>query len=926
MERIAAWLVRHPRRVVAATLLVTALLGAFAVQLRFQNTLESVLPAGDPAVAFYEEVRRQFGSDDVGVVGMLGSDVFSPDALTKIARVTTALGKLPGVQKVLSITNTQDVAADVFNPPPLLPKIPPSPEDVEALRAKLTAVPLYRENLVSANGRGAAINVFFEPLSDAQYAALGLDDRIGEILAAARGPEQFYYTGAARVKQAALELMRRDLAFFTPIALGVVILSLWLSFRTKRGVILPLVAVSIALVWTLGVLVLSGHAITLGTVVLPPLLLVVGSSYAIHVMARYYEQSEESSERVPVVTRAVARVWLPLAISVLVTMIGFAALMVNRIPAIFELGAFAAIGVLFLGVVCLTFLPATLALLPVERVARRARDGSPALSGLLGRLAQLVACSPRPIWWIAAGLVGFAFLGMRRIEVDADFLNYFSKRSAVRQANEIINREIVGSNPFYVVVEGPESGALKRWINLWLLKDLQQYLRTLPGISSSISIVDYLELLESGLTASTGGDLVVTERGDIAPAEKPRTFWEDPAQLEPVLKLVAQSPETFSGVVTGDFDKASILVRTTLSGSRAVEQTLARIREYVAHRFPAELRVYLTGNLVLLSGTQSEIVAGQVKSLALALVVIFVVLALMFLSLRIGFLAILPNVVPIVIFFGMMGWLGIDLNLGTSLIAAIALGIAIDSTIHYMARLNLELHGETDQRAAIGRTLRRVGAPIIYTTVALALGFLTFAFSSFIPIQDFGRLSSMTMVTALGANLVLLPALLSSVKIITLWDLLGVRLGEDPARTIPLFAGLRPSQARVVTLMGDLKRFRPGETIVRQGERGDEMYVIIQGLADVWIGTGRDRQRIAEMQRGDVFGEMGLVRGGNERSADVVAASDVEALAVDERFLQRIQRRYPRIASRVLLNLSRILSDRLQRANLRFLEARADVG
>jgi uncharacterized protein len=923
MERVAAWLVRHPRRVVIATLLVTALLGAFAVQVHIQNALESVLPAGDPAVAFYEEVRRQFGSDDVGVVGMLGSEVFSPDALTKIARVTAALGKLPGVQSVLSITNAKDVAADVFNPPPLLPKIPPSAEDVEALRAKLAAVPLYRENLVSPDGRGAAINVFFEPLSDARYAALGLDERIAEILAAARGPEQFYYTGAAHVKQAAVQLMRRDLAFFTPIALGVVILSLWLSFRTKRGVILPLAAVSIALIWTLGVLVLSGGAITLGTFVLPPLLLVVGSSYAIHVMARYYEQSEEGTERVPVVERAFARVWLPLAISVLVTVIGFAALMVNRIPAIFELGAFAAIGVFFLGIVCLTFLPATLALLPVERVARRARDGSPALSGLLGRLARLVAGSPRPIWWIAAGLAGVAFLGMRRIEVDADFLNYFNKRSEVRRANEIINREIVGSNPFYVVVEGPEPGALKGWVNLWLLKDLQRYLRTLPGISSSISIVDYLELLESGLTASTAGDLVVNDRGDVVPAEKPRTFWEDPAQLEPMLKLVAQSPQTFSSVVTSDFDEASILVRTSLSGSRAIEQTLARIREYVANRFPAELRVHLTGHLVLLSGTTSEIVAGQVKSLALALGVIFVVLALMFLSVRIGFLAILPNVVPILIFFGVMGWLGIDLNLGTSLIAAITLGIAIDSTIHYMARLNLELRGETDQGAAIGRTLRRVGAPIIYTTVALALGFLTFAFSSFIPIQDFGRLSSVTMVTALGANLVLLPALLASFKIITLWDLLGVRLGEDPARTIPLFAGLRPSQARVVTLMGDLKHFKPGEAIVRRGERGDEMYVIIQGLADVWIGDGRDRRRIAEMKRGDVFGEMGLVRGGNERSADVVAASDVEALAVDERFLQRIQRRYPRIASRVLLNLSRILSDRLQAANQRFLEALA---
>src|SRR5439155_20175415 len=174
----------------------------------------------------------------------------------------------------------------------------------------------------------------------------------------------------------------------------------------------------------------------------------------------------------------------------------------------------------------------------------------------------------------------------------------------------------------------------------------------------------------------------------------------------------------------------------------------------------------------------------------LALGIIFLVMTAMFLSAKIGFFAILPNVVPIVIFFGVMGWLGIYLNLGTSLIAAIALGIAVDSTIHYMARLNLELRGATDQAAALVETLRIVGVPIIYATVALFFGFLTFAFASLVPIQQFGLLTGMTMATALAANLVLLPALLATTKIITVWDLLAVKLGKDAARTIPFFAGL----------------------------------------------------------------------------------------------------------------------------------------
>src|SRR5207247_10481959 len=148
----------------------------------------------------------------------------------------------------------------------------------------------------------------------------------------------------------------------------------------------------------------------------------------------------------------------------------------------------------------------------------------------------------------------------------------------------------------------------------------------------------------------------------------------------------------------------------------------------------------------------------------------------MFLSAKIGFFAILPNVLPIMLFFGVMGWLGILLNLGTSLIAAIALGIAVDSTIHYMARLNLELRGETDQTAALVRTLRPVGVPIVYTTIALFFWFLTFALSSFVPIQNFGILAGVAMATSLGATLVLLPALLATTKTLKRLDLLGVKL------------------------------------------------------------------------------------------------------------------------------------------------------
>ena len=923
MEAFARWLARYAPAVVVANVAVTVVLGLYAFHIRIENSLESMLPAGDPKVAYYNATRAVFGSDDVGVIGIRADDVFAPSTILKIARVTDALAKVPGVESVLSITNVVDPTAYFASAARLLPRIPPTPDEVEALKRKLAATPLVGKNLIADDFRGAAIVVFFENLTDAQYLDLGVDRRIMDLLAAENGPEALFYTGAAHVKQAAVELMRRDIARFTPIALALMLLVLWLSFRTVRGISLPILAVAMALVWSLGVIVLAGKALTFGTSVLPPLLLVVGSSYAIHVMARYYEQVDAGAPPDEVVVRAFARVWLPLAISALTTVIGFGSLMVNRITAIWDLGLFAVIGVVCLTVTCLGFLPAALQLMPSRLRSARAGKISPTLAENLRRLGERVYAKRRHILWAGVALSLLALVGARRIQVDADFLYYFEPGSEVRRANETINHEIIGSNPFYIIVEGGAPGVIRRWEVLKLIKDLQDFLGKLPGVTSSLSVVDYLETLETRTSGQPeGGDLVVDEQGNVVPAEQPKPFWQDPKNLEPLLETIDKSPGTLKSVVTPDFRTASILVRTSLSGSRRVEETLDRIRLYVAEHFPADIAVNLTGTLVLLTGTASDIVAGQIKSLTLALGIIFLVMTAMFLSAKIGFFAILPNVVPIVIFFGVMGWLGIYLNLGTSLIAAIALGIAVDSTIHYMARLNLELRGETDQAAAIVRTVRTVGVPIVYTTIALFFGFLTFGFSSFVPIQNFGILAGVTMATALGANLVLLPALLSTTKIITLWDLLGVKLGDDPAATIPLFADLRPAQARIVVLMGDLRHFAPGETIVRRGEIGEEMYVMIGGRTEVFVGDGAGRQRINELKRGDVFGEMGLVRHA-ERTADVVAAGDVDVLALDEHFLRRIKNRYPRIASQVFLNLTRLLSDHLQRTTERYVAARS---
>jgi len=285
----------------------------------------------------------------------------------------------------------------------------------------------------------------------------------------------------------------------------------------------------------------------------------------------------------------------------------------------------------------------------------------------------------------------------------------------------------------------------------------------------------------------------------------------------------------------------------------------------------------------------------------------------MFLSIRMGIVAMIPNVFPIVVFFGLMGVSGVVLSISTSIIASIALGLAVDDTIHIMDRLSTEKRTAVNQEHALLETLSTVGKPALYYSLLLCLSFLSFCLSIFVPIQEFGLLSAITIIVGLAAEIIFLPALLAVSPVITLWDLLYLKLGREPQKTIPLFAGLRPFQAKIVTLMGEIKAFPQGQAIVRQGEMGDEMYVLISGAADVFLPSANGSRKVNTLGRGAVFGEMGLLRH-HERTADVVASEDVEVLAVNERFLTRLKRRYPRIATEIFFNLAKILSDRLEGA------------
>lgn len=906
-------IVRFPWLVLAVVAVVTVLLGSGVRHLRVDSSVGTLLPRDDPGQALYAQVIERFGNDEIDIIGVLAPDVLSASTLEKIRTVTTRVAAIDGVAQVISLTNVRDPIADVLNPPLLIPEIPTTKEARDRLRVRIKDNPLFAGNLISPDSHGAAINVIFEDAVRGEDAAERIDRELERILADVQGggsPERFYMTGLSHLKVRGLALMRRDLAVLTPASLALMIAVLFFSFRTRRGVVLPLLCVLVGVLWTMGVMGWIGEPISLGTLVLPSLLIVIGSSYATHVVARYYLELEAPTGSEHPVHRALRQAGLPVFISGLATLIGFSALLLNSIQAVRALGLYSVIGITFLFLLAMTLVPALLMVMP-ERRYRRATAGEETggLGRVLSQLAQIDIRYRRVIFAVAAVLVALSAMALPRIEADTNFLAFFPRDSPIRFAHTAISSRVAGALPFYVVVGTGQPQSMVDIRTLRELRELQRYLESLPGVSRTVAFTDYLDLLDAGLRAS--GDIVVDAEGNEVKPSDVKSFWDDPSRLDEVLTLVRQNPETFRSVITPDFGQANVLVRTRFETSTEIAEVVGRIHAWAEQHpgMPAEP----TGSIILLNGTTDDVVWGQVKSVSVALAVIFVVMSLLFLSAKVGFIAMLPNIVPVMFFFGILGWSNIMLNIGTSIIAAIALGIAVDNTIHYMVRFNRDLQETYDERRSLSAALSTVGRPIVYTSIALTLGFLVMRLSDFVPIRDFGSLSAATMLAALVTNVVLLPALLAQTRIVTLWDLLFVKLGKDPHKTVRLFHGLRRAQARIAVLLGRLQNVPAGAAAVRQGELGDEMYVIINGRADVVVHDAEGRPRLLHrLKRGDVFGEMGLVRR-QQRTADIIAVEDLELLAVDQRFLERLQRRYPRIAATVFLNLTRILSDYVER-------------
>jgi predicted RND superfamily exporter protein len=753
--------------------------------------------------------------------------------------------------------------------------------------------PIYRGALVSNDARTTALLVYFHELSDSAFPPIL--DEIEQIAGEEAHGAEVWLTGTPRVKVETNRIVVRSAARTLPLILAVLAVVLLISFGTLRGVLVPVLTIVISLVYTLGFVARFGGSLNLVTVLVPPLLMTLGVSYAIHVVAEYYQalrRARAEGDHRERVAEALHEVMLPVVLTGITTAIGFASLMLSPLGAIRDFGLYSVVGVAVTSLTALVFAPALLvALGRPRRIARQREEG--AFDRFAEKLAHFDLSHRRAIFVAFALVFAVAIYGVTQIRVGTDHISKFRPEAPVRADFEAINEHLDGANPFYVVLQTDYTDAFKEPVNLLELERLQDWLEAQPEIGGTSSLVDYVKLINRGFHENDPNHLAIPESRMLT------------SQL-----LFFGANEEIERYADSRFQIANVMVRAKVIDSDEVAALVQRIQRRLSE-LPERFESRITGNPVLLNRTIDDIMRGQARSMIAALAVIYAVLAAMFVSLRVGLIALVPNMLPIAAYFGALGLFGINLAPGTSLVAPMALGIAVDDTIHYFARFNRDAKRLANDRLATISALRGVGRAVTYTSLTLVLGFLMLTASELRTQVEVGLMAAFALGFAWLTDFTLTPALCAGLRIATLWDALTLDLGPEPQNSIPLLRGLTTAQARIVALMSSILTVPAGQRLIRTGEQGREMYVVIDGTLRAWTQKdGRDVE-LNRHERGDVVGEVGLFY--HERTANVDALTDARLLRISQSSLQRLARRYPRYAARVHQNLNKILADRLAR-------------
>jgi hypothetical protein len=746
MLKLGEWISRYRWIWLALVAAISLVLVLQIGDIALEDDETTWFPSGDANLTTFHDFEDRYESSDVVVVAYAWADPFSIDALTALDRLTRRLeAEVPYVRDAVSVTAVDDIVgtSTALAVRPLIGDI--RTPDVERVRDRIRAHPFIWGNLISKDERVVSVVLELQAPSDleaeeASAAVLASIRAVLEDEASVTG--HTYHTGGARITDEQTEAMlESDLRRFFPLTLLLTFALLLVFYRSAPSVVLPLITVTLSLGWTLGLKALVGSPISPVSTTLFALITVIGVADSVHLISQYWHEKEAGGSRATVLLETYRRAGLPCLLTSATTAVGFGSLVVSPIPAIRHLGGFAAFGIMAAFALSMILVP-----IGMDWFAHR-RPRAPRNRWLDRGLARVAGFNrSRPTWVlvVAAGIaVGMAF-GIGWIRPEGSMVGYFKPGSSFRESVDFFDSHLNGVSGTEVLVYG-DRDAFRDPEALASLSGLAALAEQHENVAAAYSMVDTVRMIWRALHDDDPAYATIPDA---------RT-----AISQSMLLYEMSGGAELRDYVSGDYAVARVSIRTRQMEQRAKDRLMESITTY-ADRELSGFRVEITGMDHLVNVTTTRIVQTQIASFGIALLVITAIMVLVF-GWRAGLISLLPNVLPIVFVFGLMGYAGYRLNMATAIIASIAIGIVVDDTIHFFTHFREEFRRSGHRQDAMQAALAGVGKALCLTTIILVAGFGVFLFSESGILSSYGVLSGVAVLIALLGDLFVGPVLLS---------------------------------------------------------------------------------------------------------------------------------------------------------------------
>jgi hypothetical protein len=753
MKKIVHFCIDHPYWVLGILAVITLFFALQIPKIKMDSRVEVMLRHNHPAVKVFIENKKSFERYADIVVGMLHTDIYNPGSLEKLHKVAEEIEKIKGIKKVTYLLNAKNIQGSEsgLEVSPFVKdgSIPSTPEEIAALKAKIASWDIFNGSLVTKNGKGAAISIVLDNNIETVQ-IIPMYFTMAGILKKYEGPEKFFISGTKVLEALQSHYMIKDLIFLPPLVTIVLMICLFFFFRNFTGMLLPLLSVGIACLWTFGMMALAKIPLTMISTAMPVALMAVGVGYGVHVVENVFADSSQGKRGKSEMKITLMRIAVPVIIAGLTELTSFLSLCSWWVVPLTQFGMSSAFGFTCAMVLVLTFIPAILSLTDREEKIYSAHHHTRTdiVGPILKRLSYISL--HKKGWIFAISLVVFiaSFIMGRHVRSDMNLAENFKERSPIRYADKILNDNFGGTSQYNVVFKGSQADDIKDPAVLRAMDKLQSELKEIDGVGKVVSIVDFIKRMNQSMH---GGDL---------------KFYTIPDSKDLVAQYLLLY--SFSGggdeldtFVTYDFKDGQILLQMKSQSSyltQDVVDTVQRFEDKEIGIIPQVSGVITTGLAMLAKEFNKVVVTSQIQSFIFSFTLCFFVTVGIFRSFRLGIYSMVPLLIPITLDFGLMGSTGIKLNAATATVASIDIGLGIDYCIHFLSRYQHEIKLGRSVDEAIDFTMNSAGRAIIYNAFAISAGFLVLVPSQFSVISQMGILVAVDMLTIALSALTFLPA------------------------------------------------------------------------------------------------------------------------------------------------------------------------